>query len=135
MLAAMDEPPLKRAALITVRGATFERFPPGTERQAWRRAARSAASSRTRAQAYHDPSTGGTHDASGNRIPEISALVSRAAAAWGWGTHDIESFESREGFAVKSWHQDIQTGAGADALLLRPGPAALSKSAAWHVPS
>ena len=26
--------------------------------------------------------------------------------------HDIETFGAREGFAIKSWHQDIQTGAG-----------------------
>ena len=30
--------------------------------------------------------------------------------------HDIEVFGEREGFAIKSWHQDVQTGAGADAL-------------------
>ena len=35
--------------------------------------------------------------------------------------HDIEAFGLREGFAIKSWYQDVQTGAGADALLLRPG--------------
>ena len=35
--------------------------------------------------------------------------------------HDIEALASREGFSVKFWHQDIQTGAGKDALLLRPG--------------
>jgi DNA invertase Pin-like site-specific DNA recombinase len=38
--------------------------------------------------------------------------------------HEIEAFGAREGFAVKSWHQDVQTGAGADALLPRPGLAA-----------
>src|SRR5215470_6718256 len=43
--------------------------------------------------------------------------------------HEIEVFAAREGFAVKSWHQDIQTGAGADALLLRPGLAAALKEA------
>jgi DNA invertase Pin-like site-specific DNA recombinase len=42
---------------------------------------------------------------------------------------DIEAFGGREGFAVKSWHQDVQTGAGADALLLRPGLAAALKEA------
>ena len=31
--------------------------------------------------------------------------------------HDIEAFGAREGFSVKSWYQDIQTGAGKDALL------------------
>ena len=31
---------------------------------------------------------------------------------------EIEAFGAREGFSVKSWHQDIQTGKGADALLL-----------------
>jgi DNA invertase Pin-like site-specific DNA recombinase len=43
--------------------------------------------------------------------------------------HDIETFGSREGFAVKSWYQDIQTGAGKDALLMRPGLAAALKEA------
>jgi DNA invertase Pin-like site-specific DNA recombinase len=28
---------------------------------------------------------------------------------------DIEAFGAREAFSVKSWHQDIQTGAGKDA--------------------
>src|ERR1700722_9546867 len=42
---------------------------------------------------------------------------------------DIETFGAREGFAVKSWYQDIQTGAGADALQLRPGLAAALKEA------
>jgi DNA invertase Pin-like site-specific DNA recombinase len=40
---------------------------------------------------------------------------------------DIEAFAAREGFSIKSWHQDVQTGAGADALLLRPGVAAALK--------
>jgi len=43
--------------------------------------------------------------------------------------HDIEAFGAREGFTVKSWHQDVQTGAGADALLLRPGLVAALKEA------
>src|ERR1700688_5208499 len=42
---------------------------------------------------------------------------------------DIESFGKREEFSVTSWHQDIQTGAGKDALLLRPGLAAALKGA------
>jgi DNA invertase Pin-like site-specific DNA recombinase len=42
---------------------------------------------------------------------------------------DIEQFGKREGFLVTSWHQDIQTGAGKDALLLRPGLAAALKEA------
>src|SRR3984893_791452 len=42
---------------------------------------------------------------------------------------EIETFGLREGFKVKSWHQDIQTGAGTDALLLRPGLAAGLKEA------
>jgi DNA invertase Pin-like site-specific DNA recombinase len=37
---------------------------------------------------------------------------------------DIDHFGKREGFPVTSWYQDIQTGAGKDAILLRPGPAA-----------
>src|ERR1700735_4023222 len=43
--------------------------------------------------------------------------------------HDIEVFGAKEGFFVKSWHQDIQTGAGNDALLLRPGLARALKEA------
>jgi DNA invertase Pin-like site-specific DNA recombinase len=43
--------------------------------------------------------------------------------------HDIENFGAREGFTVKNWYQDIQTGAGRDALLLRPGLAAALKEA------
>ena len=42
---------------------------------------------------------------------------------------EIEAFGKREGFSVKSWHQDVQTGAGADALLLRPALAAALKAA------
>lgn len=33
--------------------------------------------------------------------------------------HEITAFGLREGFKVSSWHQDVQTGAGADALLMR----------------
>lgn len=42
---------------------------------------------------------------------------------------EIEAFGAREGFSVKSWYQDVQTGAGADALLLRPGLATALKEA------
>jgi DNA invertase Pin-like site-specific DNA recombinase len=42
---------------------------------------------------------------------------------------DIEAFSQREGFSIKSWYQDIQTGAGKDALLLRAGLAAGLKEA------
>ncbi len=35
--------------------------------------------------------------------------------------YDMEAFGAREGFSIQSWHQDIQTGAGSDALRLRPG--------------
>jgi len=43
--------------------------------------------------------------------------------------NEIEVFGKREGFAVRSWQQDVQTGAGADALLLRPGLATALKEA------
>lgn len=43
--------------------------------------------------------------------------------------HDIESFVAKDGLSIKSWYQDIQTGAGRDALLLRPGLAAALKAA------
>ncbi len=42
---------------------------------------------------------------------------------------DIDAFGAREGYLVKSCYQDIQTGAGTDALLLRPGLAAALKEA------
>jgi DNA invertase Pin-like site-specific DNA recombinase len=42
---------------------------------------------------------------------------------------DVEAFGGREGYPIKSWHQDIQTGAGKDALLLRPGLAAALREA------
>ena len=43
--------------------------------------------------------------------------------------HDIETFGTREECSIKSWYQDIQTGAGKDALLLRPGLAAALREA------
>ena len=43
--------------------------------------------------------------------------------------HEIEALGAREGFSIRSWHQDVQTGAGADALLLRPGLATALKKA------
>jgi len=43
--------------------------------------------------------------------------------------HEIEVFGEREGFAVRSWHKDVQAGAGADAQLLRPGLATALKQA------
>jgi DNA invertase Pin-like site-specific DNA recombinase len=49
--------------------------------------------------------------------------------------HDIETFSAKEGFSIQSWHQDIQTGAGKDALLLRPGLAsALKEARTAHLP-
>src|SRR6202162_1885368 len=48
---------------------------------------------------------------------------------------EIEAFARREGFSVKSWHQDVQTGAGVDALQLRPGLAtALKEAKSAHFP-
>jgi DNA invertase Pin-like site-specific DNA recombinase len=46
--------------------------------------------------------------------------------------HDIETFGSREGFSVRNWYQDIQTGAGKDALLMRQGLAEGLKEARRH---
>jgi DNA invertase Pin-like site-specific DNA recombinase len=43
--------------------------------------------------------------------------------------HEIEEFGKRQGFAVRTWHQDVQTGSGADALLLRAGLATALKEA------
>ena len=48
---------------------------------------------------------------------------------------DIEAFGAREGFAVKSWHQDVQTGAGTDPLQMRPGdPSQVAAHAVELVP-
>ena len=43
---------------------------------------------------------------------------------------EIEAFGNGAGFAIKFWHQDIHTGAGRDALLLRPSLKAALKQAA-----
>jgi DNA invertase Pin-like site-specific DNA recombinase len=43
--------------------------------------------------------------------------------------HEIETFTAKEGLFIKTWHQDIQTGAGRDALALRPGLATALKAA------
>jgi DNA invertase Pin-like site-specific DNA recombinase len=49
---------------------------------------------------------------------------------------DIEQFGKREKFSVASWHQDIQPGAGKDAITLRPGlAAALKEARASNCPS
>jgi DNA invertase Pin-like site-specific DNA recombinase len=42
---------------------------------------------------------------------------------------DIKRFAAHEGFTIRGWYQDIQTGAGKDALLLRPGLAHALKDA------
>lgn len=42
---------------------------------------------------------------------------------------ELQAFGAREGLSVKSWYQDVQTGAGADALVLRPGLGAALKEA------
>lgn len=42
---------------------------------------------------------------------------------------DIERFALQQGLKIKSWYQDIQTGGGADALILRPGLAQALKDA------
>lgn len=42
---------------------------------------------------------------------------------------DIDNFATREGWSVTAWHQDIQTGAGKDPLIVRPGLAAALKEA------
>jgi len=49
--------------------------------------------------------------------------------------HDIESFAAKEGFSVTAWYQDIQTGAGKDALLMRPGlETALKEARSARIP-
>jgi DNA invertase Pin-like site-specific DNA recombinase len=42
---------------------------------------------------------------------------------------DIETFCERQGIAIRSWYQDVQTGAGRDPLILRPGLAAALEEA------
>jgi DNA invertase Pin-like site-specific DNA recombinase len=43
--------------------------------------------------------------------------------------NEIKEFGMRQGFTIRSWHQDIQTGAGSDALQLRPGLSTALKEA------
>jgi DNA invertase Pin-like site-specific DNA recombinase len=46
---------------------------------------------------------------------------------------DVETFGERHGIAIRSWYQDIQTGAGRDPLILRPGlAAALEEARRYH---
>jgi DNA invertase Pin-like site-specific DNA recombinase len=42
---------------------------------------------------------------------------------------EIEAFGAQQRLSIKSWYQDVQTGAGADALQLRPGLATALKEA------
>ncbi len=73
---------------------------------------------------------GGFCDASSSRI--LESQHSRAGPqrlGLAAQRHDIEAFGAREGFLVQSWYQDVQTGAGKDALLLRPRLAAALKEA------
>jgi DNA invertase Pin-like site-specific DNA recombinase len=41
----------------------------------------------------------------------------------------IEGFAQREGYTLSAWHQDVQTGKGADALTQRPGLRSALKAA------
>ena len=50
-----------------------------------------------------------------------TAEQGRSGLGLGAQRHEIESFASKEKLSIRAWHQDIQTGAGRDALLLRPG--------------
>lgn len=43
--------------------------------------------------------------------------------------NDVEAFAAKEGYSITAWHQDIHTGAGKDALILRPGLAVALKAA------
>ena len=45
---------------------------------------------------------------------------------------DIERFAQQQGFEIRSWYQDIQTGGGADALIMRPGLAQALKDAKFQ---
>jgi DNA invertase Pin-like site-specific DNA recombinase len=58
-----------------------------------------------------------------------AALVQEAGLGHAAQRHEIETFGAKEGLLVKSWHQDVQTGAGKDALLMRPGLATALKAA------
>jgi DNA invertase Pin-like site-specific DNA recombinase len=42
---------------------------------------------------------------------------------------EIEAFAKQQRFFISTWHQDVQTGAGADALQRRPGLAAAIQKA------
>lgn len=50
-------------------------------------------------------------------------------------SNEIEAFGARKGFSIKSWHRDVQTGKGSDALRRRPGlTAALEEARAARCP-
>lgn len=69
------------------------------------------------------------HAASSNGISGSAPRNEAAEACLESQRHEIADFGAREGFAVNSWYQDVQTGRGADALQLRPGLAAALKEA------
>jgi hypothetical protein len=81
------------------------------------------------------PSVGGPHDVSNQEVTSCRVLEgsTREQGRSGLGLaaqrFEIEAFGVREGFSIESWHHDVQTGAGKDALVLRPGLAAALKEA------
>ena len=84
----------------------------------------------TRTSPIVTPSTGGPHDATSIGYLRVSTQEQgRSGLGLAAQRHEIEAFGVRAGFVVKSWHQDLQTGAGVDALLLRPGLATALKEA------
>jgi len=83
---------------------------------------------------WHLP-RGGPHDATSNRILESqhSGAEPPRIGTCGAASRDRRLW-AREGFSINSWHQDMQTGGGADALLLRPGLAtALYRALRSHI--
>jgi hypothetical protein len=65
---------------------------------------------------------GRVRDETRRRILEVSTREQgRSGLSLVAQRFDIEAFGAREGFRVRSWYQDVQTGAGKDPLPLRPG--------------
>jgi DNA invertase Pin-like site-specific DNA recombinase len=129
---SMDEKAIKRAVLVTLSRAIRKRFASGPERNRWLRWAVNPLQGMQAASSgpIVTSSTGGlTMQATIGYLRVSTQEQGRSGLGLAAQRLEIEAFALREGLAVRSWHQDVQTGAGADALLLRPGLATALKEA------
>jgi hypothetical protein len=113
----MDAKAIRRAALVTLRRAICKRFPPGPERWAHLQWAAGLAKSSTPRQSHSLP---------GAQATSSEPIVMPST---GGGPHDASSNRIRESQRSGTGPERFGTGAGADALLLRPQLAAAVKEA------